>query len=291
VGGGAAAWAVGTMKRAGALVAVLAGGILAPNAASAPLVVRGAFDTPVVQFGDAIRTHVVVEIDRRDVRTDSLRIVDDIAPLTPLGAEGTTRTVRGDTLIVAVDRTASCLSEACVAASGDATPTLARIMVMATASDGGALSASAAWPALHVQGRVSSADAARTSPPFRADPVPAPPSYRVAPSTLAWLLDAAALVLGLAALALAAYQVLLFMRRRRHAAPVDELARALRLAREAGGRPEPDRRRALGLLARLLETRDRRLAGTASDLAWSKPAPERDALAALVGNVEREVGS
>src|SRR6266516_293531 len=80
MGGGAAARAVGTMKRAGALVAVLAGGILAPNAASAPLVVRAAFDTPVVQFGDAIRTHVVVEIDRRHVRTDSLRIVDDIAP-------------------------------------------------------------------------------------------------------------------------------------------------------------------------------------------------------------------
>jgi hypothetical protein len=291
MGRGAAAWAVGTMKRAGALVALLAAGIVAPDAASAPLVVRAAFDTPVVQFGDAIRTHVVVEIDRRDVRTDSLRIVDDIAPLTPLGAEGTTRTVRGDTLIVAVDRTASCLSEACVAASGDATPTLARITVTATASDGGALSASAAWPALHVQGRVSSADAARSRPPFRADTVPAPPSYRLAPLTLGWLLDAGALVLGLGALTLGAYQVLLFMRAQRRAAPVEELARALRLAREAEERPEPDRRRALGLLARLLEARDRRLAATASDLAWSKPAPEREALTALVGDAEHEVAS
>jgi hypothetical protein len=85
--------------------------------------------------------------------------------------------------------------------------------------------------------------------------------------------------------------VLLIVRRRRRPASVDELGRALRLAREAERRPEQDRRRALGLLARLLEARDRRLAGTASDLAWSKPTPERDALTTLVRDVEREVAS
>jgi hypothetical protein len=279
---------VGPVKRAAAFAAVLAG-VLAPSAAAAPLVVRATFDTRVVQFGDAIHTHVVVKLDRTRVRTESLHIVDDVAPLTVLTPEKTTRTIHGDTLIVAVDSTASCLSEVCVAARGDATPALPRVTVTATANDGSAFSESAAWPALRVHGRVSSADAARSRPPFRADRAPAPPSYRLAPSTLARLLDAGALVLGLAALALAAYQGLLVMRRRRREAPVDELGRALRLAREAAERPEPDRRRALGLLARLLEVRDRGLAGTASNLAWSKPAPKRDELATLVGEVEREV--
>ena len=74
-------------------------------------------------------------------------------------------------------------------------------------------------------------------------------------------------------------------------APVDEFARAVRLAREAGARPDPDRRRALGLLARLLDDRDRRLAESARDLAWAEPAPDREALAALVVDVEREVSS
>jgi hypothetical protein len=67
------------------------------------------------------------------------------------------------------------------------------------------------------------------------------------------------------------------------------LERALALAREAERRPTPDRRRALGLLARLLGSRDPNLAGAIDELAWSAPAPTPDALAKLVNRVEREV--
>ena len=73
-------------------------------------------------------------------------------------------------------------------------------------------------------------------------------------------------------------------------APLTGLDRALALAREAEQRPPPDRRRALGLLARLLGPRDPRLADAADDLAWSAPAPTSDALAELVTQVEREGG-
>ena len=72
-------------------------------------------------------------------------------------------------------------------------------------------------------------------------------------------------------------------------APLTGLERALALAREAEQRPPPDRRRALGLLARLLGPRDPRLAGAADDLAWSAPAPTSDELAELVTEVERKV--
>jgi hypothetical protein len=66
---------------------------------------------------------------------------------------------------------------------------------------------------------------------------------------------------------------------------VDALERALRLAREAERLPVPHRRRALGLLARLLG-RDH-LSSAASDLAWSEHKPEPDELEALVSEIER----
>jgi hypothetical protein len=232
-----------------------------------------------------------VLLDATRVSPDSLRIVDDLAPLTSLSPGRTTRTTRGHTVTVTLERTFSCLSSSCVSPSGDATPALPPVRVTVATLAGETLGTKAAWPALHVRGRVSKADLARSRPPFRADTTPAPPSYRLAPSTLAWLLYGAAVVLALAAVALAVHDARR-LARRRHAEPeVDELERALRLAREAENRPPPDRRRALGLLARLLDPRDRRLSGTASDLAWAEPEPERTAVATFVADVEREVPS
>jgi hypothetical protein len=71
--------------------------------------------------------------------------------------------------------------------------------------------------------------------------------------------------------------------------PLTGLARAVALAREAERRPTPDRRRALGLLALLLGSRERRLADAADELAWSAPAPTPDALAELVTEVEHKM--
>jgi hypothetical protein len=47
----------------------------------------------------------------------------------------------------------------------------------------------------------------------------------------------------------------------------------------------------LGLLARVLDARDRRLSRAADELAWAEPEPERAALASFVSDVEREVPS
>jgi hypothetical protein len=255
-------------------------------AAVAALAVHASFDTRAPRFGAAIRSHVVVTIDRTRAREDTVRVVDDVAPLTALAAARTTRTTRGDTLVIAVDRSVACLDEACVSDRGVATLTLGRVLVTAVGNDGRTLRVSASRPELRVRGRVTTADLARARPPFRADTTPPAPSYRVAPSTLAALLDAAAAVLGLAAVAVVARAALARARRRRREAPVDELARALRLAREAEGRPVPDRRRALGLLARLLGRSP--LGERTSGLAWSRPAPQPAEVAGLVDDVERE---
>jgi hypothetical protein len=67
----------------------------------------------------------------------------------------------------------------------------------------------------------------------------------------------------------------------------DELSRALRLVREAEARPVPDRRRALALLSRLLQSKDGALGRTARDLAWSRRGPEPPPVDELVTRVER----
>jgi hypothetical protein len=277
------------MRGAVATVVVLAAGVFAAGASAAPLVVRATFAASTVQFGDAIHTHVVVLLDGQRVRSGTLRIVVDVAPLTPLSPGRTTRTALGGTIAVGVARTFSCLSSSCVSASGDATPALPLVTATVVTRGGTTLRATATWPTLHVRGRVTRADLARSRPQFRADTMPAAPSYRLAPSTLAWLLGGLAAALALAAAGLAAYEGLRLARRRRGEPAAGELERALRLAREAERRPAPDRRRALGLLGRLLAGRDRHLSGAASELAWSKPEPEREALTTLVADVEREV--
>jgi hypothetical protein len=280
---------MGSLRRVVAsAVLFLAGAFAGGASAAAPLAVRATFDASSVRFAGVINMHVVVLLDATRVRPDSLRIVDDLAPLTSLSPGRTTRKTEGRTITVAVARTFSCLASNCVSASGDATPALPPVRVTVVTLGGGTLRASAALPTLHVQGRVSKADLGRSSPPFRANTTSAPPSYRLAPTTLAWLLDGVAVVLALAGAALALYEARRFTRRRRGELTIDEFERALRLAREAENRPPPDRRRALGLLARLLAARDRPLSGAASELAWARPEPEPAALATLVADVERE---
>lgn len=273
-----------------AVAALLGAGVFATAAGAAPLVVHARFETSKVQFGGVIDTQVVVVLDRALVRPGSLRFVEDAAPLTPLSPQQASRAVQGGSLVVVFRRTFSCLSSACISPTGDATPSLPPATATAVTRDGRTLRARAAWPTLHVRGRITKADLAPSRPPFLADTTPRSPSYRIAPSTLALLLDVLAVFLGLGAVALAAIEGLRSARRRRRTATTDELERALRLAREAETRPPPDRRRALGLLARVLEGRDRRRAGTARDLAWAKPDPPRESVALFVADVERDGG-
>ncbi len=144
---------------------------------------------------------------------------------------------------------------------------------------------------LQVGGRVASSELARANPPFRVDVTPPPPDYRIAPSTLALLLDLLAVALAVAGVALAAGEAVRRIRRRRGTVPADgALTRALRLAREAEARPAPDRRRAVGLLARLVGERDRELGEQARDLAWSRRKPDGSSVSELVDEVERTVG-
>jgi hypothetical protein len=140
---------------------------------------------------------------------------------------------------------------------------------------------------LRLRSRVSAADLAAAKPPFAADTAPGSPTYRIAPATAATALVVIAAVAAAAAAALLTLEARAVAHRRRRPSDGDELSRALRLVREAEGRPAPDRRRALALLARLLRGHGS-LDRTASDLAWSQPEPETHAVDDLVTRVEQE---
>ena len=128
MGGGATAREVGSLRKAAA------GSSSSPPvysrpalpAAPAPLVVRASFDTPTVQFGAAIRIHVVVLLDatQRAARFAPHRRRPRAADAALARTNDTHD--RGDTITVTLERTYSCLSSSCVSPSGDATPACRR---------------------------------------------------------------------------------------------------------------------------------------------------------------------
>jgi hypothetical protein len=253
---------------------------------AAALLVRTSFEPPAAQFGDRVVARVVVLADRGVLDTSKLHMTEDVAPLTALGPAQVSRTTRGRLLVVSYELPTVCVTEQCLAK---------RLRLPAARADaprrsGGIARAETAWPLLEMRGRVTAADLAQSRPPFRSDTSAPTVTYRIAPATLSFLLDLAAALLAAGGVALAARQAAGLLRRRRASDTRGELERALALVREAEARPPEDRRRAVGLLARLLRPRNERLAGDAGDLAWSEPKPAPDELAALAERVVREVG-
>jgi hypothetical protein len=242
-----------------------------------------------VQFGDRVVAHVVVLADRGVLDTSKLQVTEDIAPLTPLGATHVRRTVRGRLLAVSYDLPAVCLSDSCIAPAGAKTLRLPAVHAQAPRRSGGTVQATGVWPRLAVGTRVSAADLKPARPPFRADTSLPAVTYRIAPGTLTLVLDVVAALLAAAGVGLAVRRAVV-VRRRRTVDTRGALERALALVRDAESRDPEDRRRAVGLLARVLHRRDDGLAGVAGDLAWSEPEPAPGELAALVSRVGDEVG-
>lgn len=278
--------AVCAIVAAGAVVGLLVLGhsVSVPTIASrVPVEVAASFDPAVPQFGDAIHARVVVALDPRLVRPSTLTLDDGLAPLTQLGPVRTSHSTQGGLELVTVTAPVSCLSASCLAKSGVATVKLPRVQVSVRARDGRTARAIAAWPTLSVRGRVEASDLNASSPPFEATTSPPAARYRIAPETLALLLELLAALCAVGAVGLAGWQV-----HRSVAGRVrqpDGLEVALRLTREAERRPVPDRRRALALLGRALG-RDQR-SGAARRLAWSEPAPEPAELEELVSDIEQ----
>ena len=283
--------AIGVAAAAGAaaLAAVLAaaGNAAVPRIAPpATITVHLQFVPATPQFGDRIEAKLVIAVNRRSVRPQTLRYSYGLAPLTALGAAQESQLVHGDLELVRVVVPVTCVTEPCVARKGVATLTFPNVRATVTKTNGARERVWARWPALAVHGRVLASALAGAAPAFEANTVPTPPSYGVPPAMLATLLDILAAACAAGAVALAASQAVVLARRRVPARRIDALARALRLTREAQRLPVAQRRQALGLLARALGPH--RLSSTASELAWSLHKPEPDELEVLVSEIERE---
>jgi len=256
-------------------------------APEAPLTVRTSFDPPIALFGDRVVATIVVLADTHVLDTSKLRWSDDVAPLARLGSPQVSRTTQGRLLTVSIAVPTVCLDEQCLADKGPMLLRLPAARAEAPRRGGGTEHAKAAWPVLELRGRVDASDLAKSPLPFRSDTSAPAVTYRIAPGTLAVLLDVLAVLLVVAGIALATSQVVSRTRRRRAVDRRTDLERALALVREAQSRTPRDRRLAVGLLARLLRPRDAALAGTAGDLAWSEPQPAADAVAELADKVEQ----
>jgi hypothetical protein len=241
-----------------------------------------------VLFGDTFSARVTVTADPDEVDVSSIRVTSPLAPLTRLSRTRVSREEQGSLETVTFDVTAACLDQRCVAASGPQELRLAPVRVSATAHDGAPLTGTATWPRFTIRGRVASAR--DSTGEFRTDLDPPPVTYRVSPGRASSLLFLTALALAAAAIVLAVLRTLRLVRLRDEV-PLTDLERALLLARQSEGRPPADRRRALGLLARVLGTREQPLAEDASTLAWSAPEPTPDSVSSLVDDVGQAVGA
>lgn len=253
------------LRLAAGAVVVLA--LAGPAGAAAP---TATLSPSEALFGDRITATVTAP--------RGARVVADFGPLDVLS--GPTRTRTG------LIWTVACLSEDCVPGAAPRRIVLPPVRVTGTVSE------TVPWPMLTIAGRVTSKQAAAARPPFRLETQLPHPSYRVAPGTLALVLDVVAAALVFAAALLLGLELVRRRRRREEErlAALSPLERALVFAREAERRGPVERRKALGLLARVLGGREEQLAGTASELAWSPEKPSPEQVESLVGDVEREVG-
>jgi len=232
-----------------------------------------------VGIGERVTAEAVVTIDSKRVDPATVRISFGVAPLAALGP------VEQHGLRFRV--VAACIDESCTADAKARTVRLTPLRVTGRMRDGRPLSAKFSWPKLVLVPRVP-ATALRANPPFRLETAPPSPRYAVAPNRLAALLDGAAAVL---ALSVAAALALLWRRasRRRAELARDPLDRALALVRESAHRPTDDRRRALNLLADVLQRRRPALADPVEALAWSRRPPSGEAAEELAEDVEQAV--
>lgn len=258
-------------RRALALALLGLVALAAPPALAADVRVTTSITPRPARFGDVIHATLTVH------SSATVTVQEGFAPY-----QVVSRTTSSDGAVTTVRFDLQCLEARCAPGPGARSVPLAPARVHA-----GSDVVVARFPAVRVEPRASEAQVANPERSFLHPTTPPPPSFRFAPRTAQKALIAGAAALVLVALAL----VLPLLRPRRARAtaePVDPLAHALALVRDARSRPSGDRRRALGLLARVLRRSGAATTGqAAADLAWSEPEPEPARMAQLLDQIEQ----
>ena len=267
------------MRRAFASV-VVAGAVLAPAAAAAPPMLRTSVSPRAVLFADPLEAKVTVTIDAS---------VDDPATLaiaTPTGAwtvaARTVSTAHSGKLVARrVSLQLVCRSTACLPHGAATTVVLPAARATVQRRAGGTVHLRSTWTPVVVASRLRRAPRPQRSPRSSCRPLRRRRRRGSHRGLAAGLLDAAAVLLVLAAVALAGRE----LRRRRAVAANARTPqeRALALLREAQTRPPQDRRRALSLLARVAPGPESSRAATE---AWSPDDPTPEQLEELAQRIE-----
>jgi hypothetical protein len=273
------------------LLALLVGAAPA-GAETGPLSPAVSLEPNRALFADRIDAVATVVVDDEAVDPAAVHAIAAFGPLDVLSGPTVERSDQGGKAVLRFRWEVACLSQDCVPSVAARPVRLPPLQVTSTGRDGRSIDTTASWPLLSIIGRVSAEQAAAATPPFQLETDLPQPSYRAAPRSLQAGLFVLAAVLAVALLALVGPELLAVRRRReqKRFAALSPLERALLLAREAELRNPADRRKALSLLARVLDGTGGSLTGAASELAWAPPEPSPAQIEAVVDEVEREVG-
>ena len=266
---------------------------------------RATLDPRITLFGDTIVAHVDVLLDRLKVDPESLRVGTEFLPWEVVGQPSRVRQDSGSNTHLRTSYTLRCTGSPCAPSntSGALEFDPARVSYAAPAAKVGDRDAlSVHWPILLVYSRFAAANAeggatagASTQNLWRADLVSFPAAtYRIPPAVLLPALVVLAILLVAAGVALA---VVAIPRRRKEPEPQPEpepepvivltpLEQALELLEDASRADgTEDRRRALELVAEVLDLEHPELARAARTLAWSEDEPQVEQTSGLATRV------
>jgi hypothetical protein len=266
-----------------ATMLVGAGLVVGPAYGTATPTVRAEVEPAAVGVGDSLTYVVEARLDRHGLDAGSAHIVADTGPFVQVGPASTTRSTDGPFVVVRLEQRLACLDLACAPVDRRRAIRLPAARVIA-ARAGGALTATRATPvAIVVDPRLSAAAVRSGSPPYRQQTALPAPTHNAGQMYSLLLVVSAALAFVAVSLAVLA----LWPQAAGHAREA-ELPRALRLLRESATRPPSDRRRAAGLVSRVVGAAGAKsLADDAGHIAWSATSPEPARTDALAERAER----
>jgi hypothetical protein len=268
---------------------------------------QGTLDPRITLFGDTIVAHVDVLLDRQRVDPASVRVGTEFLPWEIVGQPTRVRRDSGTDTHLRTTFALRCTGSPCIPPNQSAALEFdaARISYAKPgAAPGDRTSIPVHWPVLLVYSRFAAANADGSTEtagqnPWRADFISFPAAtYRISPSLLLPVLIVLAGLLAVAGFVLAFVAI---PRRRREPAPEPEpepepvivltpLEQALELLEDASRADgTEDRRRALELVAEVLDLDHPELARAARTLAWSEDDPRVEQTSGLATRVRTTI--
>jgi hypothetical protein len=238
------------------------------GSAGTPVRVVASLHPAAVLFGDPVTAEVEVDYEPQTIEPSSIRVQPSFIPYVVTAAPVVQQVRAG---VVRYRYSLLCVTDGCLPAKGSRVVQLERVTVSGLAG-AQTVTAAASWPTLRVSSRLAGSDLSGQIH-FRNSTTPPNASYRLAPGPLAGGLIGAAALCVLFALALAGRGLARISSRSRERR-LSPLELAIEYVRESAGRSNPDRRRALELLAEAVDAGgEPTLAAAAAERAWSKPPP------------------